>query len=167
MTEAVQRLLSSVVKVVSPRERFEAQGLIKFDKPRLNYARNFFLEFDLEPDLDGIEEFYEYWRSFKEYIVIQRSEWKKNELENRIYAIKMSKRGNDVYWWKLNKKLKALKELKNKTFFNSRAKIKESNVLFVTLTYDSKRASVSEAWENIGIDFNRWITNLRAKSASA
>ena len=43
------------------------------------------------------------------------------------------------------------------------AATKGGNVLFVTLTYDTKRSMVQESWGTIGLEFNKWIRNLRKK----
>jgi hypothetical protein len=78
-------------------------------------------------------------------------------------AFKYAKRGNDVYVWRLRKRLSFLNELEDGTFFDPHGNFKKSNVLFITLTYDVKLSSIRGAWETIGENFNRWIRNLRKK----
>ena len=59
---------------MSLRDEFR-EGLVDSEsKPRLNYARNYFLEFSLDKDLDfgELEKFYVDWREFIEYIVVQK-----------------------------------------------------------------------------------------------
>ena len=63
----------------------------------------------------------------------------------------------------MGKRLNSFTGLKDYTFFDSHSNIKASNVLFVTLTYDTKRSTIQEAWETIGEDFNKWIRNIRKK----
>lgn len=87
----------------------------------------------------------------------------KGEIERETVATKCSKRGNDVYWWRIGNRIKPLHNLKNQALFNPHSNIKSSNVLFVTLTYDIKRSTIPEAWETEGDDFNKWIRNLRKK----
>ena len=41
--------------------------------------------------------------------------------------------------------------------------LRKSNVMFGTLTYDSKRCDVKTAWENIGNEYNRFISNLKKR----
>ena len=138
------------------------------NKPRLNYARNYFLEFSLDKDLDfnELENFYVDWREFMEYIVIQKQTESlkvKGEVDKETFAVKCSKRGNDVYWWRVGKRLKFLNGLKDSALFDPHSSIKLSNILFVTLTYDIKKSSIRDAWETVGGDFNNWIRNLRKK----
>jgi len=85
------------------------------------------------------------------------------EIDKETFAIKCSKRGNDVYWWRVDKRLRFLHELEDHTLFDPHANMKSSNVIFATLTYDINRCSIREAWENIGEEFNNWIRNLRKK----
>ena len=88
---------------MSLRDEFR-EGLVDSEsKPRLNYARNYFLEFSLDKDLDfnELEKFYVDWREFMEYIVVQKQTESlkvKGEVDKEIFAVKCYKRGNDVYW---------------------------------------------------------------------
>jgi hypothetical protein len=124
---------------MSLREKFR-EGLYDAEqKPRLNYARNYFLGFSIDQDVDfqELQAFYREWRDFIEYIVLQKQTANlrmKGEVDRETFAIKCAKRGNDVYWWRV-----------------------------VTLTYDIKKSTIREAWETIGEDFNTWIRNLRKK----
>lgn len=87
----------------------------------------------------------------------------KGEIESDTIATKCSKRGNDVYGWRLDKRLRFLKNVDSVTLFDPHGNFKQSNVVFATLTYDVNRCSVSEACETIGLDYNNWIRNLRKK----
>ena len=153
---------------MSLREKFR-EGLYDAErKPRLNFARNYFLEFSLDKDLDfeELKEFYSNWRDYDEYIVLQKQSENlrnKGEVEKETTAFKCAKRGNDVYWWRVWKRLKFLHNLKDHTLFDPHSNVKLSNVLFVTLTYDTKRSNIQESWETIGLEFNKWIRNLRKK----
>ena len=152
----------------SLRDRFR-EGLYDSEqKPRLAFARNYFLEFALNKniDFDELEKFYVGWRDYDEYVVFQKQTDKltvTGEIEKETVAIKGAKRGNDVYAWRIWKRLKFLYTLKNRSFFDPHGNVKSSNLLFVTLTYDVKLSTIREAWETIGEDFNRWIRNLRKK----
>jgi hypothetical protein len=150
------------------REAFR-EGLYDSErKPRLDFARNYFLGFsiDKDPDFEELAEFYVGWRDFIEYMVLQKQEDNlrvKGEVDKETFAVKCSKRGNDVYWWRVAKRIGFLNDLPNNIFFDPHSTHKVSSVLFVTLTYDIKRSTVRDAWDKIGEDFNNWIRNLRKK----
>ena len=153
---------------MSLREKFREGLYDPEDKPHLNYARNYFLGFSIDKDLDfqELKEFYQKWRDFVEYIVLQKqteNQRIKGEVDKETFAVKCSKRSNDVYFWRVGKRLKSFQSLKSISFFDPHSNIKQSNVLFVTLTYDTKRSTIQNAWETIGKDFNKWIRNLRKK----
>jgi hypothetical protein len=153
---------------LSLRERFR-EGLYDAEhKPRLAFARNYFLEFSIDKDLDlkELEEFYKNWRDFDEYLVLQKQTDNlriKGEVDKETIAVKCAKRGNDVYWWRVWKRLKFLYKLRDKVLFDPHDSIKMTNVLFVTLTFDTKISTIREAWETFGEEFNKWIRNLRKK----
>ena len=49
-------------------------------------------------------------------------------------------------------------------FFNPKDRgPKKTRALWVTLTYDSKRCSFKEAWPNVGVEFNRFMSFIRKK----
>lgn len=153
---------------MSLREKLRIGLYDSEDKPRLNYARNYFLGFSIDRDLDfqELQEFYLKWRDFIEYIVLQKQTENlrmKGEVDRETFAVKCSKRGNDVYWWRVGKRLRSFQGLKDHIYFDPRGNVKLSNVLFVTLTYDVKRSKIREAWETVGEDFNKWIRNIRKK----
>lgn len=153
---------------MSLREKFR-EGLFNYkNKPRLNYARNYFLDFnvDEDPDFKELTKFYNGWRDFSEYLLIQKQSDSlrlKGEINRETLAVKCSKRGNDVYWHRMRKRLRLLYGLDETTLFDSCGNDKKSSVLFVTLTYNVKRSSVRDAWEMVGADYNKWITSLRKR----
>ena len=153
---------------MSLRDIFKKEICDSEQKPHLNFARNYFLGFsiDKDPNFKELEEYYLDWRNYIEYLVLQRQEDNlkvRGEVEKETFAVKCSKRGNDVYWWRVAKRLRFLNDLKNSVLFDPHSTDKVSNVLFVTLTYDVKRSTVRDAWDTIGEDFNNWIRNLRKK----
>ena len=151
---------------LSLREKFR-EGLYDVEcKPRLNFARNYFLEFSLDKDLDfeELKEFYCDWRDYDEYIVLQKqleNLRNKGVVEKETITVKCAKRGNAVYWWRVRKRLKFLHNLKDRSLFDPHGNDKLSNVLLIPLTYDTKRSNIQESWETIGLEFNKWIRNLR------
>ncbi|MCR3907144.1 MAG: protein rep [Tenericutes bacterium] len=84
--------------------------------------------------------------------------------EHSTFAVKCSKRGNDVYRKRVYRRFKQLSQLADETnFFNpkDRSPNKKTKALFVTLTYDTKLCSFSSAWKNIGVEFNRFMAFVR------
>ena len=152
---------------MSLRDQFR-EGLYDVEhKPRLAYARSYFLGYaDRDPDLEGLEKFYVDWRDYDEYIVVQKQSDNlriEGEIDKETIAVKCSKRGNDVYWWRVWERIQKVYDLKEQTLFDPHSNIKLSNVLFTTLTDDVKLSTITEGWETEGKEFNKWIRNLRKK----
>jgi len=134
--------------------------------PRLASARTYFAQG--LGDLNLVKAIYNYWRYFDEYGVIEKSwfEGSDCQLRHSYKAVKCSKRGNDVYRWRIEKRLGWMDRVKNLEFFCERDLNDDranSSMLFFTLTYDINRCSRHEAWEDIGIEYNRWISRVRSK----
>lgn len=133
-------------------------------KPRLKFARDFFTHFT-RGDLPLLVEAFKGWRDYSEYLLLRADN--RATGEKKFFAVKCSKRGNDVFARRLDQKLGFLKT--NQVFFDPhkfderQSHNVKTKLLWVTLTYDSKRCSIDEAWKNIGAEFNLWITNLRNK----
>ena len=92
------------------------------------------------------------------------TKWNKEKWKYDVFAVKCSKRGNDVYKTRVKRRFDGVGELsKNIVFFNpkDRKKNKKTRALFVTLTYDTKLTSYKEAWKNIGSQFNVFMTKSR------
>jgi len=121
------------------------------------------------------------WVSEDKYLILNRVKMKTERIrdsrnneyftvdfpvESDYFAIKCSKRGNDVYRNRVYRRFKGLVRLAKKTiFFNpkDRNHNKTTRALFVTLTYDTKLCSFDDAWKNIGIEFNRFMSHIRKK----
>jgi len=87
-------------------------------------------------------------------------------VESDYFALKCSKRGNDVYRHRVYSRFKGLASLAKKTFFfnpKDRRHNKKTRALFLTLTYDTKLCSFDVAWRNIGVEFNRFMAYIRKK----
>ena len=141
-------------------------GSIRWGKVRNQYAYGNIV-------LPDVLDIYDEWRKDDEYIVMRGT---KDVLQTtvdlldaydivypeHVYRfIKASKRGNDVYQYLVKKRLKPLNDLPDVTFFKDDWGDKHTNLLFVTLTYDTKRCDESTAWKNIGIDYHLFYTKLR------
>ena len=86
-------------------------------------------------------------------------------IKSEIFAIKCSKRGNDVYRHRVYSRFKGLSSIdKDLVFFNPKDRgEKKTKALWVTLTYDNKLCSFPKAWFNIGKEFNRFRSYICKK----
>jgi hypothetical protein len=140
--------------------------LLDNGKPRLNAARSYFLGLR-NGDLQGLVDYYESWRDLSEYLVLQNQNFKqdlKTDIKKTI-AVKCSKRGNDVYRNRVRKRLDWMNGLQDVRFFKDEDISKglaKTRMIFFTLTYDTKRCSLMNAWEAIGSEYNIWISRLRS-----
>jgi hypothetical protein len=134
-------------------KEFVPKPRIGYYKARLSYK---------EPDLEKIVDEFIYWSQFDEYLVFRKEHTLGKTFEIKFKAVKASKRGNDVYSWKLKKRLNALYNLPKIEFFNfkDRNRRQRTRAIFVTLTY-RRDIRIDEAWDLIGADYNRWITHMR------
>lgn len=87
-------------------------------------------------------------------------------VESDYFALKCSKRRNDVYRQRVYRRFKGLASLADTTvFFNPKDRNldKKNRAIFLTLTltYDTKLCSLGEAWKNIGKEFNRFMSHVR------
>ncbi|NIO36644.1 hypothetical protein GTO27_02965, partial [Candidatus Bathyarchaeota archaeon] len=138
--------------------------LDRYGHPRLDVARNFFLPLQQE-DVPLLLEAFEFWQTYDEYGLIEGENQVTGE---RLYlAIKCSKRGNDVFASRLKRKLGFLRKWSDVKFFSLKDfnthKTVKTRLLWVTLTYDSKKCSLHDAWLDCMQEYNLFITNLRNK----
>jgi hypothetical protein len=135
------------------------EGLFEGRKPRLGYIRALM---SIEGfDLTTVVMAYSYWVGFTEYMVFKKEQKFTREFEFK--AVKCSKRGNDVYNWRISKRFKELNSLKEVVFFDPRGNVKKTRGLFVTLTFDPKSLRLDELWEHVGVAFNKWVSRLRSR----
>jgi hypothetical protein len=120
------------------------------DYLRLNYS------------IDEIVEKYQEWVSEVTYMIL--SKWNKVEWKNDVFAVKCSKRGNDVYSSRVERRFRGLSnKIEDLIFFNPKDRSeKHTSALWVTLTYDTKLRSYREAWVQIGIEFNGFMAYVRS-----
>ena len=130
-------------------------------KPRLKNARNWLLWSYI--DINLLLELYPAWRDYVEFLVLHRL--KSVGFEQKTIAVKCSKRGNDVYGWRTEKKLKFLKQSEDLVFFKPKdfdcEKIIKTRLLWVSLTWNSNLCSLKESWDSSQHYYNLFITNLR------
>jgi len=110
-----------------------------------------------------IEERYVEWVSEVKYMILTR--WNKEKWKNDVFAVKCSKRGNDVYRFRVYRRFKGISSrAEDQVFFNPKDRgAKKTRALWVTLTYDTKRCSFKDAWLNVGVEFNRFMAHIRKK----
>lgn len=143
-------------------QEYQHEGLLNNGRPRLLAARSYFLGLK-NGDLQGLVDYYEAWRDFPEYLVLQKQVGSPNP-EKTTIAVKCSKRGNEIYRSRVRKRLAWMEELPDLQFFNDQELSQgraTTRMIFFTLTYDTKRCSIEEAWENVGSEYNTWISRLR------
>jgi hypothetical protein len=132
--------------------------------PRLNLARNLFLPLDLEKVSD-LEAIYGLWKDHHEVLILKGENLQTGEI--RYIGVKCSKRGNDVCSQRQLKKIRFLKQLKKDAYFFSMedafAGKALSNVVWVTLTFDSKLSSLHDAWLHLAFYITRFLKNLEKK----
>ena len=136
---------------------------------RLNAVRDLF--FCGLMSVDDVVERYKSWVSQAEYLLLQRTLIEpgvhgSTKWDSQYIAVKCSKRGNDVYRDRVRDSLFSIQEaLPDRSFFNPKERELQKKIrtplVSVTLTYDTKRCSIREAWENIGKEFDLWMKNLR------
>lgn len=113
--------------------------------------------------LEQIVQNYLSWVSINTYMLL--SQWDSKTMKNLVFGVKCSKRGNDVYKSRVESRWRGLNQFtENINFFNpkDRSKNKKTMALFVTLTYDTKRCPLKEAWESIGVEFNEFMAYVRS-----
>ena len=130
--------------------------------PRLKWARNYFSRLKQE-DVPVLSEAFKYWRDYDEFLLLH-GEHRRTGEELHV-AVKCSKRGNDVFSDRLDRKLGCLQELEGIDLFKledfEEKGTMSANLLWVTLTFNSGLCSLNEAWNKIGEMWNLWITNMR------
>lgn len=163
---------TSARDVLEGRLQLEPQGALNYDiwdliiddngNPRLKRARAEFLPLTRER-LSTLMEAHRFWSNHAEYLHLENRKTGEN-----VY-VKCSKRGNDVYNWRLENSLSFLRDLKNFEVF-SLDSFKTSSILKLdkvliwrTLTFDSKLTSLDEAWNNSSENFERWITRIKRR----
>jgi len=122
--------------------------------------------------IDGIIDYYHRWVIYDEYMLLQfdsvePSLKKTGNRDVKYVAVKCAKRGNDIYSYRVKKSLfDIVNSLDNTVFFNSKErnfKTANTSALSFVLTYDPGLCSLSDAWLNVGKDFDAWLNNLRKK----
>lgn len=108
-----------------------------------------------------LKEAHRFWAAYDEFLHLENRETSEN-----VY-VKCSKRGNDVYNWRIEKRLDFLKEFRDFELF-ALDEFKKRDVLELsraliwrTLTFDSNLCSLDEAWMASESWFERSISRLK------
>ena len=110
---------------------------------------------------------YKEWVVQDEYLILKKTNFDlKNRESTQIFASKCSKRGNDVYDFRIRNTFRELDEVAcemsdNGEIFDLHKSDKKTNVLLVTLSQDTKLRSSEESWDKIDEKYNRFITRMR------
>jgi len=141
---------------------FLSELLDDYGRPRLNMARSFFSHLK-QKDVPYLIEGFQNWRDFDEALLL----YGKNRVNGKEMwlGVKCSKRGNDVFSSRLDMKLGFLRQIEGIDLFTPDMfkpnKVVTSNLLWVTLTFNSALCSLERAWETYMSSWNLWITKLR------
>jgi len=158
--------MSQLLQLEEPRITWDVLSSItsRYGQVRLARVRDYLTS--ISPNqVDFLTEIYHRWVDQDEFMLLKGTH--RETGEERRWAVKCSKRGNDVFNKRLDEKLGFLSRLKLKKhdFFSiddfKPHKRVMAQMLWVTLTFDSKRCSLHDAWRQISQEFNLWITNLR------
>ena len=137
----------------------------RYGNPRLARARDLLLDEVSQANIPVIQKAFRIWRDHAEFALVKGVHRETGE-EIRI-AVKCSKRGNDVFSYRLKQKMGFLKGFAEINLFTledfDKRGYMPSNLLWVTLTFNPYLCSLKEAWEKIGYYWNLWITNMRNK----
>jgi hypothetical protein len=123
---------------------------------------------DIEMPLEDITEAYTSWVQEDRYMILERSKpsWgapkSSTMFEKETIAVKSAKRGNDVYSHRVLSRFgifqDALTDL-NLTYFDG--KQMRTQVLYATLTYDTKLKSRHQAWKLVSKEYNLFMSKMR------
>jgi len=122
------------------------------------------VQYQLEADLisyDEVQELYQTWVNQDEGFVLQLQYGPEHNFMKRTIAVKCAKRGNDVYRYRVNNRLKLLSEALDS--IGIRISQARTNTIFITLTTSVNDSNIREAWENIGKRWNRFLSALKKR----
>jgi len=128
------------------------RGRVRLHKARCSFLQGSF-------DFGDIRTAYQMWVGLAEFGKINV---KKDGAVIETIISKLPKRGNDIYRWKLKKRLGFLESLGDSNFFNPKdhnlhgAKTK---MLFITLTWDPKTCDLDTAWSGRTVDKIKGLLN--------
>ena len=132
------------------------QGCFRWKFIRSAYFSNFI-------DTDKVVDLYQKWRDQQEYLWLDGFDIQGEYVKSLF--VKCSKRGNDVYKSRLKTKFSFLNNLDPIYFFGEWGR-KCTPMIFVTLTVDSKKYDIDQAWDQISMELHLFESKLRQKYGS-
>lgn len=114
--------------------------------------------------IDNLLDIFSNWVESNDYAVLERDDYVTGEKD--VVGVKARKRGNDKYKDETLGRFEDIRDnIPNKEFFdkNDINNLQNTSCILVTYTYDSDEKDFLDAWNNVGEDFNRSISNLRNK----
>lgn len=139
----------------------------KFGAVRLQMVRDHFGLLPTSSDIPMIEDLFVEWYKFDEIMPIRCTYSVFEDNSNHSHTItelsihKSIKRCNDVYIKAIKEKLSPFLNQEPRIFFDRDWGIKRSNALSIVLEYDTTSYDLGNAWFNVGIDFNRFLSNIK------
>ena len=131
---------------------------------RLNKVRSRFGSIDRTNILD-LASIFKKWKNYDEALILKGTNRKTGK--TKLVGVKASKRGNDVYARRQNKKLDFLKTISRDVEFftqeDAEKGIAKCNVLWVTQTCDSKLGSIDESWRYFSPDTRLFLGSLEER----
>ncbi len=121
------------------------RGRVRLHKARCAFLRGSF-------DFADLKKAYRMWVDLPEFGKI---EVHKDGVLLETIISKLPKRGNDIYRWKLKKRLGFLESLGDSNFFNPKDRNlhgAKTRMLFVTLTTDPKACDLETAWSGLTVE---------------
>ncbi len=129
----------------------------KRGRVRLHLARSAFFKGTF--DFADIKKSYQMWVGLAEFGKINV---KKDGKIIESIITKLPKRGNDIYCWKLKKRLGFLESLGDAKFFNPKDRNLHgatTQMLFITLTWDPNSCDLETAWSGHKVDKIKGVLN--------
>jgi len=145
--------------IISDNEHFTN----KFGAIRLKLVRNTFGDLPTKQDIPTIKDLFVNWYQFDEIMPIRATylNLKTNTTEKVLSIHKSIKRCNPEYIKAIRERLQPFMDNEPKVFFNRVWGVKRTNALSIVLEYNSNVHELGTSWFNVGIHFNRFLSNLK------
>lgn len=151
------QLAQSLPLIISDSSPFENE----FGVVRLKYVREHFGTLPRSSDIPMIEDLFVQWHTFDEIMPIRCTYRVDGHMMTVLSIHKSIKRCNDVYVKAIKEKMSVFLNQEPRVFFDRDWGVKKTNALSIVLEYDSTEYTLGEAWFNVGIDFNRFLSNIK------
>ncbi|GAH26276.1 unnamed protein product [marine sediment metagenome] len=153
----------SVPLIISDHSLFENE----FGAIRLKKVRRQFGSLPTASDIPLIEDLFVQWYTFDEIMPIRCTYRVSDKGTNHYHTItelsihKSIKRCNDAYVEAVQGTMNQFLDQEPRVFFDREWGVKKTNALSIVLEYDATKYTLGEAWLCVGIDFNRFLSNIK------